>query len=82
MLLTGVEPEQFSTAVTSLLREAGACNRLFLGDRVRIRCGERLRASGVIRTSPYPGFPTDAQPVVMAAMCLSRGTTMFRGDHV
>lgn len=75
VLLTGVEPEQFST-VTSLLRDAGACIDCF-SDRVRIRCGERLRASGVIRTSPYPGFPTDAQPVVMAAMCLSRGTTIF-----
>lgn len=73
--LTGVEPEQFST-VTSLLRDAGADIQCF-PDGVRIRCQERLRSSGVIRTSPYPGFPTDAQPVVMAALCLSRGTTIF-----
>ena len=75
VLLTGVEPEQFST-VTSLLRDAGADIDCF-PDGVRIRTNGRLTSSGVIRTSPYPGFPTDAQPVVMAALCLSRGTTVF-----
>ena len=73
--LTGVEPEQFST-VTSLFRDAGARVDCAPGE-VRIRCGGRLTASGVIRTSPYPGFPTDAQPVVMAALCRGRGTTVF-----
>ena len=73
--LTGVEPEQFST-VTSLFRDAGARVDCASGE-VRIRCGGRLTASGVIRTSPYPGFPTDAQPVVMAALCRGRGTTVF-----
>lgn len=73
--LTGVAPEQFST-ITGLLRDAGAeldC----APDRVRIRCAGRLCAPGPVRTSPYPGFPTDAQPVVMAAMCRARGTTVF-----
>ena len=73
--LTGGEPEQFST-VTSLFRDAGARVDCAPGE-VRIRCGGRLTASGVIRTSPYPGFPTDAQPVVMAALCRGRGTTVF-----
>lgn len=30
-----------------------------------------------IRTAPYPGFPTDAQAVVMAALCKAQGTTVF-----
>ena len=30
-----------------------------------------------IRTMPYPGFATDAQAPLMAAACLSRGTTVF-----
>ena len=73
--LTGVAPEQFST-ITGLLRDAGA--EVTAGaDRVRLRCGERLRAPGPIRTAPYPGFPTDAQPVVMAALCRGIGTTVF-----
>ena len=30
-----------------------------------------------VRTAPYPGFPTDAQPLLMAALCRSRGVTVF-----
>ncbi len=74
--LIGVEPEQIST-VSSLLRTAGAavdCG----AQEIRLRCNAgELRAPGAIRTSPYPGFPTDAQPVVMGALCRARGTTVF-----
>ena len=37
----------------------------------------RLRAVSPIRTAPYPGFPTDAQAVVMSALLRSSGTTVF-----
>ena len=30
-----------------------------------------------MRTAPYPGFPTDAQAVLMAALAGGTGTTMF-----
>ena len=30
-----------------------------------------------MRTAPYPGFPTDAQPVLMAALLKSAGSTVF-----
>ena len=75
VLLTGVEPEQFST-VTSLLRDAGADIDCF-ADGVRIRVGGRLTSSGPVQTAPYPGFPTDAQAVLMAALLRSRGATVF-----
>lgn len=29
-------------------------------------------------TAPYPGFPTDAQPLLMAAMLRSKGRTLIR----
>ena len=51
----GVEPEQFST-VTSLLRDAGACIDCFYRPGAHPLQG-RLRASGVIRTSPIPASP-------------------------
>lgn len=38
---------------------------------------EPLRAVSAIRTAPYPGFPTDAQAPVMAALCAARGSTVF-----
>ena len=31
----------------------------------------------VVRTMPYPGFPTDAQAPLMAAACAADGTTVF-----
>lgn len=35
-----------------------------------------LNPPDMISTAPYPGFPTDAQPLVMAAMLNSRGVGM------
>ncbi len=37
----------------------------------------RLRSIAPVRTSPYPGFPTDAQPLLMAALLRREGATMF-----
>ena len=37
----------------------------------------RLRAARPIATRPYPGFPTDAQPPIMAASLKAEGTTVF-----
>ena len=31
----------------------------------------------VVRTMPYPGFPTDAQAPLLAAACAADGTTVF-----
>ena len=73
--LAGIDPCQCAT-VTALLREGGADIDCF-PDRVRIRCRGGLKGVSPVRTSPYPGFPTDAQPVVMAALCRGRGTTVF-----
>ena len=36
-----------------------------------------LRSIRPVRTAPYPGFPTDAQPVLMAALLKSAGSTVF-----
>lgn len=30
-----------------------------------------------IKTGPYPGFPTDLQPTMMAALCLADGTSLI-----
>lgn len=63
-------------AVIALLRQAGCEIRQ---DTAGLRCTRKgtLRSPGPVRTAPYPGFPTDAQAPVMAALCLSRGVTVF-----
>ena len=39
--------------------------------------GKRLKAIEVIKTLPYPGFPTDMQAQMMAVTTLARGTSVF-----
>ena len=73
--LRGAEERHLAT-VTAALREAG-CAVTADGAGIRAVCRERLRAVGPVQTAPYPGFPTDAQAVLMAALLRSRGATVF-----
>lgn len=71
--MRGVAPEHFST-VLYFLNQAG-CDIISFNRTVRIRSTGRLKAPGAITTEPYPGFPTDAQPVLMAALLQAEGCT-------
>ena len=64
------------STVTTALRQAG-CRVESEKDAVRLTAPARLRAIPPVRTSPYPGFPTDAQAVLMAALLRSRRTNVF-----
>lgn len=69
------EPRYFSS-VTQLLAESGC--QLEIGPKtVKLTAPRRLKSPGTVRTMPYPGFPTDAQSPVMAALCLAEGSTLF-----
>jgi len=72
--------ETHLSTVTAVLREAG-CEIRTEETGIFCRCRERLRAVRPVRTAPYPGFPTDAQAVLMAAMLRSRGATVFE-EHI
>ena len=73
--LENVDCRHLST-VTAALHEAG-CQVEGGEGRACLRSRERLRAIGTVRTAAYPGFPTDAQALLMAAMLRARGSTMF-----
>lgn len=75
--LRGVDWRHIAT-VLSVFHQAG-CRVVSGEDRVELeRRRERpLDGVPVIRTAPYPGFPTDGQATVMAALAASRGCTMF-----
>lgn len=73
--LRGVEPEHFST-VTHLLNDAG-CGIMTTSRSARLVSDGVVRAVGEVATSPYPGFPTDAQPLLMAALLKAEGETRF-----
>ena len=74
--LRGIDPKQFST-VLHFLNKAG-CDIINNNRSVRVRSEGRLRAVGEVVTEPYPGFPTDAQPVLMAALLKAEGRSLIR----
>ncbi len=70
--LTDVCPQHME-AVLAVARSYGA--RLEIEPtRILHEAPERPRAVKMIRTMPYPGFPTDAQAPIMAALCCAEGT--------
>jgi UDP-N-acetylglucosamine 1-carboxyvinyltransferase len=75
--LAGVDWRHVSAA-SAVLAEAG-CRVVSQEDRVTIRRDREkpLRGVPTIRTAPYPGFPTDGQAPVMAALCAGTGCTLF-----
>ena len=73
--LHGVVPDDFET-VTAALEEMG-CMVARRSTSVNIVCDRPLRAARPITTRPYPGFPTDAQPLLMAACLKAAGRSEF-----
>lgn len=68
--------EAHLATVTASLRQAG-CAITSDSAGIACRCMGRPRAVRPVRTAPYPGFPTDAQAILMAALVRSTGTTVF-----
>ena len=60
----------------SPFEESGCAIRQF-DESLNIMAPKRLQAVKHIRTMPYPGFPTDAQPIVMPMAAMGRGTSIF-----
>ena len=75
VVLTGVIPDHLKS-VTNVLSEMG-CSVRCSEDEIEIASEGVLKASRPIITEPYPGFPTDAQPPIMAAALRAEGTTVF-----
>lgn len=63
-------------AIVSVFRDSGAKIEFFK-DNMYIRAPERAQSIDMIKTQVYPGFPTDAQSPVMAALCFAEGTSVI-----
>ncbi len=74
VLLRNVIPEHLVSIMYNL-REAG-CQIRTNGDWVHIQGPERLNSIDMVRTLPYPGFPTDMQPQTVAMLSIARGTSI------
>ncbi len=64
------------TSVLSLFEQTG-CTLTQDENTIRLASNGKLQPMHIVKTLPYPGFPTDAQAPMMALSCLCRGTTMF-----
>ena len=62
-------------AVTSKLREVGMTVSI-LNKGIRVTGSHRRRPTDV-KTLPYPGFPTDMQPQMMALLSIAEGTSVI-----
>jgi UDP-N-acetylglucosamine 1-carboxyvinyltransferase len=70
VVVTGAEPAHLDIALDKLT-QAGAT--VSIVDRgFRVRCEERPRAVDIV-TLPYPGFPTDLQPMAIALNSIADG---------
>ncbi len=64
------------TAIVNELRDEGARIEFF-GDRGYIRAPKRAKSADMIKTLPYPGFPTDAQSVFLPHLAKADGTSVI-----
>ena len=71
----GVDYRHLAT-VTTALGQAG-CRLQCTEDAITLESDGQLRSIPPVRTSPYPGFPTDAQAPLMAALLRAEGATML-----
>lgn len=73
--LTHTMPEQVQSVI-EVLEKAG-CRIQRGADTIRIT-SDKLVSPGNFTTGPYPGFPTDAQAPMMAALLRAKGETRIR----
>lgn len=68
--------EEHLRSVNPLFEEMG-CRFTGWERELLVTAPPRLRRVRTVRTLPYPGFPTDAQALLMAAACVANGTSVF-----
>lgn len=64
------------SGVIPVFEDAG-CEFTCYENELSIHAPKRLRSMKIVRTMPYPGFPTDAQAPLLAAAATADGTTVF-----
>lgn len=74
VLIKNVIPKHLE-CITAKLEEMGV-EVEELDDAVIVRRDKPLHRANV-KTMPYPGFPTDMQPQVVACLCLAQGTSVI-----
>ncbi len=75
VVLKNVIPEHLSIVLSKLM-EAGCIIREDKNE-IYLKAPRRLNAVEMIKTLPYPGFPTDMQSQFLSLMTLAKGTSII-----
>ncbi len=75
VILDNVVPEHIQP-ILSKMKESG-CLILEKERQIKLRTPHQIRAVEMLKTLPYPGFPTDMQAQFMALMTIAKGTSIF-----
>ncbi len=75
IILNGINASHL-TAVSSVFEECG-CSLKYSNNKLILSAPKRLSRVSTIRTTVYPGFPTDAGPLVLAMLSKAQGTSVM-----
>ena len=75
LFLRNAEPSHMQAVISALAEMGGRIQKADKG--LCIKCSERPSSIHIIKTMPYPGFPTDAQSPFMALAAIADGTSVF-----
>ncbi|MCR4645896.1 MAG: UDP-N-acetylglucosamine 1-carboxyvinyltransferase [Oscillospiraceae bacterium] len=73
--LTGTDAQSLEGILDVFEQMGCRCSRN--EDSICFSAAGPLRAVRSLRTMPYPGFPTDAQAILMAVLCTANGTSVI-----
>ncbi len=76
LVVTGIEYDHIGSIVY-YLRRAGCKIKNFAGGVITIESEGVINALDLVRTTPYPGFPTDMQPQLVALLAKGKGTSVM-----
>jgi UDP-N-acetylglucosamine 1-carboxyvinyltransferase len=71
--LEGVRPAHVRSLIKKLNKTG--CNVTVEHDKITVQSDGKPIAFGHVQTKPYPGFPTDLQPQLVAFACVAKGTS-------
>ena len=75
IILTNIMPSHMVSLI-SFFTDTG-CEISSAGKTLRLKAPKRLKRVPTLRTTVYPGFPTDAGPTSIAMLSKARGTSVF-----
>ena len=76
LLLKNISVKELDSIIP-IFEETGCLINKKSDSELYIEAPSRLYPNKLIRTMPYPGFPTDSQPLIMAMTSVADGTSVF-----